>query len=249
MPSVLQLAAPRSEHWFSGSVPFGTLVQVPTVPVRLHAWQVPPHAVAQQTPCAQNPVPHSGPDPHATPTPFLAQLPPMQVNGATQSASTVQVALQAFVPQAYGSHIEVVAAWQVPVPLQDRDDVSVDPVQLAVAQVVPAAYRRHAPAPSHVPSRPQVDAPWSVHWFSGSWPVGTLVQVPAVPVSAQDWHVPAQAVAQQKPCSQKPVMHSEGAPQAMPVGFFVQAPATQTLGAVQSASAVHDVLHTLPPHA
>jgi hypothetical protein len=44
-------------------------------------------------------------------------------------------------------------------------------------------------------------------------------------------------------------MHSVGAPQAIPVGFFVHAPATQTLGAVQSASAVHDVLQTVPPHA
>ena len=100
MPSVLQLEAPRSAHWPSGSCPFGTLVQVPTVPVMLHAWQVPAQAVAQQTPCAQKPVPHSGPDPQATPTPFLTQLPPMQLNGATQSASAVQVALQAFVPQA-----------------------------------------------------------------------------------------------------------------------------------------------------
>jgi hypothetical protein len=249
MPSVLQLDAPRSAHWFCGSCPFGTFVHVPTVPVRLHDWQVPTQAVAQQTPCAQKPVPHSGPEPQATPTPFLTQLPPMQLNGAIQSASTVHVALQAFVPQAYGSHIDVVAAWQVPVPLHDLDEVSVEPVQLAVAQVVPAAYRRQAPEPLQVPSWPQPVAPWSVHWFSGSWPVGTLVHVPTVPLSAHDWQVPAQAVAQQKPCSQNPVMHSEGAPQAIPVGFFVQAPATQTLGAVQSASAVHEVLQTLPPHA
>jgi hypothetical protein len=100
MPSVLQLDAPRSAHWFCGSCPFGTLVHVPTVPVRLHDWQVPPQAVAQQTPWAQKPVPHSGPEPQATPTPFFTQLPPMQLNGATQSASTVHVALQAFVPQA-----------------------------------------------------------------------------------------------------------------------------------------------------
>jgi len=84
-----------------------------------------------------------------------------------------------------------------------------------------------------------------VHWFSGSLPVGTLLQVPTEPASAQDWQVPAQAVAQQNPWAQKPDMHSDPAAQAVPVGFFVQAPATQTLGAVQSASAVQDVLQTL----
>ena len=88
-----------------------------------------------------------------------------------------------------------------------------------------------------------------MHWFSGSVPVGTLLHVPSEPASAQVWQVPAQAVAQQIPCSQKPVMHSDGAPQARPVGFFAQAPATQTLGAVQSASTVQDVLQTLVPHA
>ena len=55
------------------------------------------------------------------------------------------------------------------------------------------------------------------------------------------------AVAQQVPCWQNPVWHSLGAPQARPVGFFAHAPATQTFGAAQSASAVHDVLHTAAP--
>jgi hypothetical protein len=233
----------------SGSWPFGTFVQVPTVPVIAHDWQVPPQAVMQQTPCAQKPDRHSPLPPHATPTLFLAQLPPMQVNGATQSASAPQVALHADAPQTYGSHIDDVAAWQVPVPLHDRADVSVEPVQLAAAHVVPAAYRRQPPAPLQEPSWPQPFAPWSVHWPSGSCPVGTLVQAPAVPVIAHDWQTPAQAVAQQVLCSQKPLWHSEAAPQARPVGFFVHAPLTQTLGAVQSASAVHDVLHRLAPHA
>ena len=70
---------------------------------------MPPQAELQQTPWAQNPLTHSGPLPQATPICFLAQLPPMQVNGATQSVSTVQVVLQAPDPQAYGSHIDVVA--------------------------------------------------------------------------------------------------------------------------------------------
>jgi len=57
----------------------------------------------------------------------------MQVKGATQWASVVQVVRQAVPVHAYGSHIDVVAAWQVPVPLHDRVDVSVEPVQVAAA--------------------------------------------------------------------------------------------------------------------
>ena len=35
-PSVLQLGAPRSAHWLSGSCPAATLVQAPTVPASAH---------------------------------------------------------------------------------------------------------------------------------------------------------------------------------------------------------------------
>jgi hypothetical protein len=51
---------------------------------------------------------------------------------------------------------------------------------------------------------PQPLAPVSAHWFSGSAPAGTLVQVPALPVSAHDWQFPAQLDAQQTPCWQNP---------------------------------------------
>lgn len=132
-------------------------------------------------------------------------------------------------------------------PLQVRVGVSVDPVQAAPAQVVPAPYRRQAPAPLQRPSVPQVEAPWSVHWPSGSWPAPTFVQVPADPLSAHDWQVPVQAVWQQTPCWQKPDAQSLATEQMSPSGFFVQAPATQTFGARQSASAVHDVRQTPAP--
>ena len=88
-----------------------------------------------------------------------------------------------------------------------------------------------------------------MHWFSGSVPVGTLVHVPSVPASAHDRQVPAQAVPQHVPCSQNPVRHSVAEEQEVPVGFLVQTPITHTLGVVQSASAVHDVLQTIAPHA
>jgi hypothetical protein len=56
-----------------------------------------------------------------------------------QSALVVHVVLQAPVPHTNGSQPEVVAVWQVPVPLHVRAEVSVAPVQLAAAHCVPEA--------------------------------------------------------------------------------------------------------------
>jgi hypothetical protein len=216
--------------------------------VSAHDWQVPVQAALQQTPCAQKLELHWALLAQAAAAAFLVQLPPLQVNGATQSVSAVQVVLQAPLPQTYGSHADVVTVWQVPVPLHVRAGVSVEPVQEAGAQVVPVAYKRQAPAPLQKLSVPHDAAPWSEHWASGSWPAGTLVHAPADPVSAHDWQVPVQAVEQQTPCWQKPLPQSLPALQAAPIGFLVQAPPTQTLGATQSASAVHAVLHAAVPH-
>jgi hypothetical protein len=107
-PSVPQAAAPLSVHWFSGSCPAATFVQLPTVPVSAHDWHVPVHAALQQKPWAQNPDPHWVAVAQAAPRPFLVQLPPLHVKGETQSASAVQVVLHAPVPQMNGSHADVV---------------------------------------------------------------------------------------------------------------------------------------------
>jgi hypothetical protein len=98
-----------------------------------------------------------------------------------------------------------------------------------------------------VPSVPQLGAPWSVHWFSGSCPAGTAAQVPTDPVSAHDWQVPVHALAQQNPCAQKPELHSAAAPHAAPIGFLPQLMALQLLGDVQSAVVEQVVLHALVP--
>ena len=137
---------------------------------------------------------------------------------------------------------------QTPAPSQVRAGVNAVPTQVDATHVVPVAYRRQAAEPSQKPSVPHELAPWSVHWLSGSWPAGTAVHVPTLPVSAHDWQVPVQAVAQQKPCAQKPELHSAAAPQAAPIGFLPQLPAMQVLGDVQSALVVHEVLHAEVPH-
>jgi hypothetical protein len=83
---------------------------------------------------------------------------------------------------------------------------------------------------------PQVVAPLSVHWLSGSVPTGASVQVPRLPASAHDRQVPVQLEPQQTPCWQRPDAHSAAAVQAWPSGFFEHWPALQTLGAAQSLS-------------
>jgi hypothetical protein len=62
----------------SGSAPAATEVQVPTVAVRLQAWQVASQPVLQQTPCSQNPEAQSVAAVHVTPFTFLLQMVPLQ---------------------------------------------------------------------------------------------------------------------------------------------------------------------------
>jgi hypothetical protein len=67
--------------------------------------------------------------------------------------------------------------------------------------------------------------------------------VPALPGSAHDRHVPAQAVPQQTPCSQSPELHSAALPQVAPGGFLPQLPLMQLLGATQSPSFAQITMH------
>ena len=78
-------------------------------------------------------------------------------------------------------------------------------------------------------------------------PAGTGVQLPALPVSAHDMQVDAQAVAQQIPCAQIPVAHSVPPAQAAPVDFSPHEPPVQTAGATQSAFEVHVALQAAAP--
>jgi hypothetical protein len=138
-PSVMQPAAPASVHWFKGSCPAGTLVHVPMLPLSAHDLQFELQAVAQQTPWAHTPLVHSLPAAQAVPFVFFVHTPPLQMLGLLQSALVVHEVLHALVPHTNGSQLEVLAAWQVPVPLQVRVEDSVTPVQLAAAHCVPEA--------------------------------------------------------------------------------------------------------------
>ena len=75
------------------------------------------------------------------------------------------------------------------------------------------------------------------------------MQVPRLPASAHERHVPVQLELQQTPCWHCPEAHSTPVVHAVPGVFFAHWPMMQTLGARQSASAAQDVRHVpLVPH-
>src|SRR3954470_8010155 len=97
--------------------------------------------------------------------------------------------------------------------------------------------------PSQAPLLPHVEAVWSAHWPSGSSPAGTSVQVPALPATAHDLHMPVQAVLEQTPCAHVPELQSSLPAQVPPSGRLPQLPALHELGAVQSASTAQVCRH------
>jgi hypothetical protein len=110
------------------------------VPGSAHERQVPVQLLRQQTPCWQRPEAHSAPAAQVSPGCFRVQVPPRQTLGDTQSVSAPQVVRHwPEAPHWKGAHDAEVAAWQTPAPLQVRADVCVDMLQVAPAQVVPAA--------------------------------------------------------------------------------------------------------------
>jgi hypothetical protein len=86
-----------------------------------------------------------------------------------------------------------------PAPSHRRCGVSVDPAHVPGAHWVVFAQKRHAPAPLHMPSSPQVIATVAAHCVAGvgAVPSATLLQVPRLVAIAHDLHVPVQAWLQQ----------------------------------------------------
>jgi hypothetical protein len=261
MPSNPHVVAALAMHCVAGvgAVPSATLLQVPRLPAIAHDLQVPVQAWLQQYPCAQKPESHSLAIVQAVPIGLSVQLPALQMLGATQSVATVatvQRVRQApvFVSQVYFPQGVGVAALQTPAPLHTRAEAAVVPlVQVAAAHCVPLTCFRHAPAPSHVPSLPHVDAAAAAHCdaTSGGAPASIGEHVPTLPASEHDMHVPVHALLQQTLLTQNPDAQSEFSPDehVPPTGIFPQLMVTQVLPVVQSAAeVVHDVLQAPVPH-
>ena len=128
-------------HSLSGSVPPTIARQRPSawaVFAAEQAKQPPVQADSQQTPSMQELLEHSSGAPQAAPFAFtVVQLPAdEQKKPDVQSSAEAQVVLHAVVPHTYGLHASVVAAWQVPDPLQVLASVCVEPRHDSPTQVV-----------------------------------------------------------------------------------------------------------------
>jgi hypothetical protein len=236
-------------HWPVGSVLFAAIgVQVPALAVSAHDMHFEAQAVRQQAPWAQMPVPHSGPLPQTAPGGLSPHEPELHEAGDLQSASAVQLVLQALAPHPKGAQDVDIGVTQAPAPSQLEAGVKVVPAagQLAPAQGVPCTYFWQLPA-WHLPLVPQLGPPWSRQDSVGSGiPGGTAVQVPIMPVSAQDWHALAQAETQQTPCAQLADWHSDLVEQKAPLGLRPHELLVQTLPDEQSVPSVQPEKHRVP---
>jgi hypothetical protein len=131
---------------------------------------------------------------------------PSQAWPATHWSVVVHMLKQSFAEELheYGAQITVGPVRQCPIPSQTCSPVTESPSQAPGMHIVPLGYLRQAPAPSHVPSRPQVlegDIAQSEGW-RGSPPLTRETQVPSDPVSAQVRQPLVQASLQQNPSTQ-----------------------------------------------
>jgi hypothetical protein len=102
-PVLPQLVAAWAGHCPRGSIPSsGTGVHVPSAPASVHDMQLALQAVAQQIPSTQKPLWQSAGPPQLAPGGSRPHVPPAQTLGGAQSASEVQVDLQAAMPHRNG---------------------------------------------------------------------------------------------------------------------------------------------------
>src|SRR4029079_17542386 len=125
VPSRPHVSEPLSAHWPRGSIPVGTIEQMPWVPASPHDLQMPLHSVLQQVPCSQKPELHSAAAVQAPPTGFLPQLVAMQELGGVHSSFLEHTVWHTpLAPQMKGAHDCVVAAGHLPSASQREASVS-----------------------------------------------------------------------------------------------------------------------------
>jgi hypothetical protein len=189
-------------------------VQVPGLVASAHASHCPVQAALQQTPSAQKPLTHWPAVVHVCPA-FSLQAPvasqllvPLQVPGSSALVTATQVPPPP------------VQAWQVAhdaLPQQVPSTQAALVQSVAAVQVCPFAFL-HEPVASHDCVPLQVS---SFADFTG-------LHVPGLAVRLQAMHVPVQAVVQQYPSAQAPLVHSVTVAHVCPFAFLgAQTPAAQ----------------------
>jgi hypothetical protein len=172
--------------WAGSGLLAGTFVQVPIVPDSAHDLQALAQAVAQQTPCAQLFDTHSERSEQKAPFGFFPHELLTQTFPFEQFASAVQLPKHLLPLHAKGTHAIASGATQLPLALQVASGVYLLFSQCSAAQTVPIFQRRQPPAPSHLPSVPQVEAACVWHMFRMSAsPLATGVHVPSADCRAQ----------------------------------------------------------------
>lgn len=191
---------------FLGSLlPESTNEHLPTLLATLQLLHRPPvaaslQAESQQTPSVQNLLWHWVALVQAAPLIFSPQELFTQVFGAKQSASEVQVVLQAVPEQMNVPQEWLLGVTQSPYPLHFDSSVSDDPeVHTAGLHCVPVEWKAHAPF-QQAPVEPQVSGRVARHfsWGSGA-PFFTAVHDPSEDGRLHALHDSLQAKLQQTP--------------------------------------------------
>jgi hypothetical protein len=199
--------------------------QVPSRPTWLQELHAPWQATLQQTPSAQKPDAHSLFFEQTAVRGFGPQLPFTHLTPLTQSPSVLQEEKHVFDEGSQSKGAQTVAGpgLQRPPESQTYTPEMDAPSHAPALHTDPVAYLRQAPAPLHVPSSPHVETSALGHTVAdrGGAPFGTNEQVPGAAAVLHALQVSAQAVLQQRPSTQNPLVQSPPQPQACPFAFFI----------------------------
>jgi hypothetical protein len=218
-PVVPQVSRACTVHTPCGSGLFVSMgQQLPSRPGWLQVTHAPLHATLQHNPSAQNPDAHSLSLLHTAPRGLGPQLPATHWTPLTQFAEDAQVEMHLLVAGSQPNGAQMVAGpgRQRPWPSQTLTSLTESPWHLPGLQTVPATYLRQWPAPSQLPSRPQVDTSElaQVDGVRGGSPAGTNVHTPGALATLQALHVSLHSLLQHTPSTQKPLTQSAAHMQA-----------------------------------
>jgi hypothetical protein len=222
VPVVPHVAGAIARQVASGSAPpAGTGWQVPALPETAHEVHASQLGESQQTCSTQLPLMQVVPSVHDPPRGVrFVHEPLAHEKPEAQSLSPEQVVRHAAPePHMYAPQV-VGVCLHVPAPLQKPMGVSIVPMQAGIPHEVVAGAFWQAPAPSHVPTKPQGGLAAQRSWGSDA-SAGTSLHEPSWPEMLQAWQVPHIVLSQQTPSTHAlPVRQSPSTMQGWPRRFW-----------------------------